>query len=182
MLYNLLKWINNLRYTKNNKVLEKLAHASHLFNRMLLASSPRLKFLNLKHTYLQRYGLAINDIFISANGRNETIHFTETVIGADLSILLETKDCIRECNSLARRDREASRGTRFPARLPSTRRTDALCAGETSPCRETRSPWLDVWIFTHARGYGIPILVTRNCNQRLRRKRAGEQNIQKTRR
>lgn len=49
MLYNLLKWINDLRYTKNNKVLEKLAHASHLFNRMLLASSPRLKFLNLKH-------------------------------------------------------------------------------------------------------------------------------------
>lgn len=51
------------------------------------ASTFQLKFSILKCTYLQRYRLAVNDVFVGADGGNETIHFTETVIVADLAIL-----------------------------------------------------------------------------------------------
>lgn len=51
-----------------------------------------MKTLSLKYTYLQRYGLAVDDVFVGADSRDETIHFSETVIRADLPILSRTKD------------------------------------------------------------------------------------------
>jgi len=91
-----------------------------------------VKFSIVKHAYLQCYGLAVNDIFVGADSRNETIHLTETIVSADLLVLLKTKDRVRERNSSACRDQAA--------RSPSMRRTDASYAGKIYPCRETRLP------------------------------------------
>lgn len=43
-------------------------------------------------THLQRRGFAINDIFVSAHGGDQAIHFTETVICTNFSVLLRETD------------------------------------------------------------------------------------------
>lgn len=63
----------------------------------------------IQNPYLQRCGFAVNDILISANGRDEAIHFAETVIVADFSVLLKTKDCKRSYKGLARPGNIATR-------------------------------------------------------------------------
>lgn len=67
--------------------------------------------LSLQYTYLQCYGLAVNDVFVRADSRNETIHFTETVIRADFAILLRTKRFRNKCKDSVRRDPETPRNT-----------------------------------------------------------------------
>lgn len=127
----------------------------------------------MKHAYLQCYGLAVNDIFVSANSRNETIHLTETIISADLLILLKTKDCVRERTQHSSACRvQAARLTFHAAYRRFIRRKNISLSRDT---------FAMIWTFTHARGHRILLLLMRNYNQHLRRERAGEQNIQKTR-
>lgn len=70
----------------------------------------QLRFMHLKHTYLQSCGLAVHDILIGANSRNKAIHLAEAVIVADFAILLKTiKHYIKSARVRLVPNRETSR-------------------------------------------------------------------------